>query len=121
MKPAKKPDAPVICGPFAVQDQGAIYTVYGTPLPWPGPRRETVPKVDATVVATVVVGDDGSYRHYPRAVARAHAILLGTSFELADLLDEAESFITGFEGDETQEGVDNLLARIRLVQKRLGR
>jgi hypothetical protein len=35
--------------------------------------------------------------------------------ELNDLLSDAESFIAGFEGDTTQEGVDDLLERIRAV------
>lgn len=30
-----------------------------------------------------------------------------------DLLSEAEGFIAGFEGDETQEGIDELLAKLR--------
>jgi hypothetical protein len=34
---------------------------------------------------------------------------------LRDLLEEAESFITGFERDETQEGIDDLLERMRSV------
>lgn len=34
--------------------------------------------------------------------------------ELVDLLDEAESFMSGFEGDDTQEeSIDGLLDRIR--------
>lgn len=32
---------------------------------------------------------------------------------LLDALSEAESFISGFEGDDTQDGVDELLHRIR--------
>lgn len=37
--------------------------------------------------------------------------------QLIDALAEAESFIAGFEGDETQEGVDAILENIRAAIK----
>ncbi len=40
--------------------------------------------------------------------------------ELLDVVDKAEQFIAGFEGDEEQEGIDQLLARLRVVMSALG-
>lgn len=40
--------------------------------------------------------------------------------ELAEVLHEAERFIAGFEGCELQEGIDELLMRIRAAQSELG-
>lgn len=39
--------------------------------------------------------------------------LLAASPDLLAALDKAEDFISGFEGDELQEGIDELLAEIR--------
>lgn len=43
----------------------------------------------------------------------ATARLIAGAPDLLDALNEAESFISGFEDDELQEGVDDMLRRIR--------
>lgn len=40
----------------------------------------------------------------------------GVSADALEALNHAEAFIAGFEGDENQEGVDDLLFRIRCAQ-----
>ena len=75
-------DGKVIMGPFTVHDRGALIHIEGQPLPWPGPRRAQVAKIDATIVATVR-SEDGAYQHYPRSVALAHADLLARAPDMA--------------------------------------
>lgn len=51
----------------------------------------------------------------PEEASKRVAFLNGkeTSGQLIEALEQAESFIAGFEGDELQEGIDLLLAQIR--------
>lgn len=44
---------------------------------------------------------------------RATAMLFRAAPDLLAALDQAESFIAGFEDDELQEGIDGMLAAIR--------
>ncbi len=48
-----------------------------------------------------------------RPNAEANARLIAAAPDLLAALASAESFISGFEGDEIQEGVDELLAAVR--------
>jgi type II restriction/modification system DNA methylase subunit YeeA len=40
--------------------------------------------------------------------------------DVLEVLDEAEAFVRGFEGDEIQEGIDELLAKLRAAIKQEG-
>lgn len=63
---------------------------------------------------------DGGFGH-PHGPWPAHIISLQRAAEanakqrdkMLTILQRAEGFIAGFEGDETQEGIDDLLAEIR--------
>ena len=56
----------------------------------------------------------GAYNGYAgKEQAEADARLMAASPDMLPALRKAESFIAGFEGDELQEGIDEMLSEIR--------
>ncbi|MCA7889079.1 hypothetical protein LGM58_38520 [Burkholderia contaminans] len=56
--------------------------------------------------------------HQPAGVAHLNGQVMAAP-EVVAILDKAESFIVGFEGDELQEGIDDLLREIRTASAAL--
>lgn len=85
----------------------------------PAPVAASKPAVPATASEVAAVIMNGRKRvttlHGVKTAAGIEEMIVSTY--PVSLLERAESFIAGFEGDELQEGVDQLLADLRAVIK----
>jgi hypothetical protein len=85
------------------------------PIPLTAPLRRT-----AISKADHLAGEVG-YCEFLQPTAFGTALFaVPAQGELLDVVDKAEQFIAGFEGDEEQEGVDRLPARLRAEVSVLG-
>lgn len=54
----------------------------------------------------------------PLSSAKANAPVFDHANDTVDALTQAESFVSGFEGDHLQEGIDDMLAGLRAAIRR---
>lgn len=86
-------------------------TTKHTPGPWQFCESELRPG-RYSIYANGPVAYCGDTTNEP-GDGEANARLIAAAPELLAALDKAESFIAGFEGDELQEGIDEMLSEIR--------
>jgi len=96
------------------------------PWSWNGDRlRATVPDPDVSATHTIIDGDGHSWgfcwadHDDVNAEYEGNRRLMAASPELFEALQIAEAFISGFEGDESQDGIEIKLAIIRSALSRV--
>lgn len=84
-----------------------------TPGPWEvlGGLRTVVRGTGRQKIAEITVPYGDDLRGHILTKANAH--LMAAAPEMLAALDRAEAFIAGFEDDETQDGITEMLAAIR--------
>ncbi len=92
-----------------------IRLLNAAPIPLTAPLRPT-----AISKADHLAGEVGYCEFLQPTVFGTALFAVPAQGELLDVVDQAEQFIAGFEGDEEQEGIDQLLARLRVVMSALG-
>jgi predicted SnoaL-like aldol condensation-catalyzing enzyme len=73
---------------------------------------------DAIERAQLEASDGDGEEPEDHVIEVVEGVNIWASLELLAALKKAESFISGFEGDEMQEGIDEMLAEIRAAIKR---
>lgn len=74
-------------------------------------KKQTARLLGGTIAEVYAMGTGSD----DSAVQEANAKLIAAAPELLRMLIEAESFMSGFEGDEMQDGIDKKLADIRAL------